>query len=403
MRNLQTGNIFTEHTDEQGLACFRVTPGIYEASTSLTRETADYTYFYNGSRGQIAVLKGDNAPIALKLQTSRISKRGGIIIKEVYNGGCPMDNGSEFFQMDKCIVLYNNSPHPASLDNLAFGFATPYNSNARNANYDKAGHLVYEAEGFTPALNGIWYFPQTLTMQPYQQVVVCVHGAIDNTLTYSQSVNYAHEDYYCMYDPESGYMNTAYYPTPADVIPTSHYLKAVKYGQGNAWPLSSSSPALFLFQTKDTTPALYANNPDNLWYSPDAPQTPIYACLKVPNEWIIDGVEVFTTATNDNQKRLTADIDAGYVSLTNKLGHSLYRNVDTESTLLLPDNEGKIVWGYTLRTDGNTDSDAIDAEASIKNGARIVFMDTNNSTADFHERTQCSLTASFAAFGLNDK
>ena len=93
-----------------------------------------------------------------------------------------------------------------------------------------------------------------MQIAPYQQVVVNVHGAIDNTLTYPQSVNYANADYYCMYDPEAGYTNASYYPAPSEVIPTSHYLKAVKIGISNAWALSVTSPALILFQTQGLSP-----------------------------------------------------------------------------------------------------------------------------------------------------
>lgn len=314
-----------------------------------------------------------------------------IIIKEVYNGGCPKDEGTDFFQNDKCIILYNNCPQQVVANNLCFGFATPYNSESDNKNYDAAGKLVYEDDGFIPAQNGIWYYPGSLVIEPYQQVVVNVHGAIDNTQTYSQSVNYANASYFCMYDPESGYVNTAYYPTPADVIPASHYLKAAKYGQGNAWPLSSSSPAVFIFQPQGVSPVDFAMNADNLWYSPSVAQTPVYACVKVPTEWIIDGIEVFNAAKQDNKKRLTADIDAGYVSLTNKLGHTLYRNVDKEETEALPENQGKLVYNYALGVGSSTDPSAIDAEASINRGAHIIYLDTNNSTADFHERQKCSL------------
>ena len=319
-----------------------------------------------------------------------------IIIKEVYNGGCPKDEGTEFFQNDKCIILYNNCPQQAVVNNLCIGFTTPYNSEADNKNYDANGQLVYEAEGFIPAQNGIWYFPQSLVIEPWSQVVVNVHGAIDNTQTYSQSVNYANADYYCMYDPESGYSNVSYYPTPSSLIPTSHYLRAVKFGQGNAWPLSVSSPAFFIFQPQQDSPVDFATNPDNLWYSPTVAQTPVYACVKVPVEWIIDGVEVFNAAKKeDNKKRLTADIDAGYVYLTNKLGHSIYRNIDKEMTEALPENAGKLVYINTSLTSTRAmdagDPNGIDAEASIKNGAHIVYLDTNYSTDDFHERNTCSL------------
>lgn len=311
-----------------------------------------------------------------------------IIIKEVYVGGCPKDEGTEFFQQDKCIILYNNCPQQAVVNNLCIAFATPYNSNSKNDNYTEDGHLVYEADDFTPAQNGIWYYPRSLVFEPYGQVVINVCGAIDNTKTYSQSVNYANADYYCMYAPESGYNQTSYYPTPADVIPTSHYWRAVKYGQATAWPLSSNSPALFIYQPKGTTPVEHASNPDQLWYPVGAAQTPVHACIRVPNDWIIDAVEVFNAAQKeDNMKRLTADLDAGYVYLTNKLGHTLYRNVEREETEALPENKGKLVYNYSL---GDDPSD-IDAEASIAAGAHIVYQDYNDSSSDFHERQKCSL------------
>ena len=317
-----------------------------------------------------------------------------IIIKEIYNGGCPMDEGTDMFHMDKCIILYNNCPQQAVVNNLCFGMATPYNAESPSINtiYGEDGRLVYESEGFTPAQNAIWYYPHSLVIEPYSQVVINVHGAIDNTQTYSQSVNYANKDYYCMYDPESGYNNTKYYPTPADVVPTSHYLKTVKYGQGNAWPLSTTAPALFIFQPQNMDPVTFANNADNLWYAPGVAQTPVYACVKVPNEWIIDAVEVFNAAKKeDSKKRLTADLDVSYVYLTNKLGHSLYRNVDKEMTESLAENNGKLVYGYALGVDGSTDASGINAEASIRNGAHIIYQDNNNSSEDFHERQKCSL------------
>ena len=326
-----------------------------------------------------------------------------IIIKELYNGGVMLDDGSKIFHFDKCIVLYNNCPEQARVSQLAIAMAATYNAEANAMdNLYSAGRLIYESDGFVPAENGIWYFPGTLTIEPFCQVVVNVHGAIDNTLTVSNSVNYAFPDYYCMYDPMySGgsdsegtlhYNNTSYYPAPSDVIPTSHYLKAVKYGMANAWPMSTSSPAVFTFVAPEGELVSYAENPDNLWYVPGYGQSYTWACLKVPNDWILDAVEVFNAEKLDvSKKRLTADLDGGYVKLTHGYGHVLYRNVDKERTEARPENAGKLVYGYSLGIDGSTDPSGIDAEASMKNGAHIVFQDTNNSTADFHERQRCSL------------
>ena len=301
------------------------------------------------------------------------------------------DDGVTAFQYDKCVILYNNSAEPASYDNLCFGMSAPANAQANNNNYLADGRLNYEGEGFTPLWNGIWYFPSTLTIEPFSEIVVIIHGAIDNTLTYSQSVNYANADYYCMFDPESGYSNQRYCPTPSELIPTSHYLKAAVYGLGNAWPLSNSSPSIVLFQTKDVTPADFAQNTDNFWYDGGG-NSVAKRCIKVPNNWIIDAIEVFSSYyATQCMKRLTADIDAGYVWMTNKKGHSIYRNVDKQATEQLLENEGKLVYDYALGVDDSTDPSGIDAEASIQKGAHIIYQNTNNATNDFHERQLCSL------------
>jgi hypothetical protein len=90
-------------------------------------------------------------------------------------------------------------------------------------------------------------------------------------------------------------------------------------------------------------------------------------------------------------KRLTAPVDAGYIAFTNYQGYTLYRNVDKEATEAIPGNAGKLVYNYNLATEDTTDPSGIDAEASIKAGARIIYQDTNNSTNDFHVRSRASL------------
>ena len=194
-----------------------------------------------------------------------------------------------------------------------------------------------------------------------------------------------------MYDPESGYNHAHYYPSPSELIPTSHYLKAVEYGQGNGWPLSTFSPAMFIFQTKGVTPHDYATNVANIIYAPGAAQTKVNANLRMPNEWVLDAIEVFNTAfIAKSNKRFPAELDGGSVQMTNKMGYTLYRNVDKEETEKLPENKGKLVYGYSMGV-STGDPSGIDAEASIKNGAHIIYMDTNNSTNDFHERKAFSI------------
>ena len=388
LRNTQTSSVFTASTDTTATATFRVPPGIYEASASGRFASDGVVYTQNGTSGQITVRSNGEEHVVVTLLTARTSQ---VVIKELYCGGCVKDDGITKFQYDKCLILYNNSSLSATLDNLCIGMVAPANAQAINNNYTDAGRLNYEEAGFLPAWQAVWRFQQPLQLEPYSQVVVNIHGAIDNTQTVSQSVNYANSNYYCMFDPESGFGNASYYPTPSEVIPSSHYLKATVVGLGNAWALSVTSPALIVFQTHDVSPDSYARNVDNHWYDGGgASQSKL--CVKVPDDWVVDAVEVFSAAyPASSVKRLTANVDAGYVWLTNYQGHSLYRNVDREATEALPENAGRLVYGYTLGAGGSTDPSGIDAEASIRNGAHIVYQDTNHSTNDFHERQLCSL------------
>jgi len=289
--------------------------------------------------------------------------------------------------------LYNNCPQTAVVNNLCFGMG---NANAQSKqagfNYDESGNFIPDtvAVPFQPTWAVVWYFQKPLIIPAFSQVVVSFFGAIDNTQTVSNSVNYANPDYYTMYDPDAGWtspMSTNYYPTPSDVIPTSHYLKGKMYSLGNAWALSLTSPAVFIYKTEGVTPLEFANDSNNDWYMPGNENSASFLCKKVPQAWVIDAIEVFTSryTASEQFKRVSANLDAGYVIMTTDLGHTLYRNVDVEATMEIEGNSALLVYGY------DKDPSGIDAEASIKNGAKIVYMDTNNSSVDFHERDSFSI------------
>ena len=285
--NATTASSYMKTTDAKGTVTFEVTPGIYNASVSEILYIDGYRYVYNGTTSNITLTAGKDATATIQLKEAKTSQ---VIIKELYNGGCKTDDGKNF-QQDKCIILYNNTGVKATLTNLGFGMASPANSQANNKNYGEDGKLTYEADGFTPSWNGIWFYNGTIEIEPYSQLVINVQGAIDNTQTHSQSINYANAQYYCMYDPESGYNSSSYYPTPADVIPTSHYLKAVRVGLGVAWSLSVSSPALFIYQAPNVNLSEYANNTNNIWYDGGSEGQQVWACVKIPNAWVFDGIE----------------------------------------------------------------------------------------------------------------
>ncbi len=391
--------VFEADTDADGKATFTVPVGIYEVTASLTHSQGGASYIFGWAATNIAVTNqwgtaaysggysgGKTGTAVLTPQSSRASQ---IVIKELFAGGTPKDDGSGPWVYDKYVVLYNNSTTTANLNNLCLGMIAPFNAQASNPLYGTDGKLVYESQNWTPAVQGYWYFQQNVSIEPGKEIVVALNSAVNHTTTYSKSINFDNAKYYCTYDIEA-YTNVTYYVSPAASIPVNHYLKAQRYASGNAWSLSVTSPGFFIFDTKGTTPAAFAADASTTF----VPSLASYTSKKVPNDWIIDGVEGYLMNNANNQKRFTAAVDAGYVYHLNSMGYSIYRNVDKAATEGIADNAGKLVYNYSLGTvavGGTTDPSGIDAEASIKKGARIIFKDTNNSTADFHLRSQAAL------------
>ena len=371
-------------TDAYGIATFTVPEGVYEASASEERVSGASSVSFNAVRSNISVTSAwSDDVIVLDLIAST---SGQIIIKELYVGGCQTNDGSGSFGRDQYVVLYNNSNSVLNVGDVCLAMVLPYNATGANRDYID-GILFYESQGWIPAGTGVWYFTNDVNLEPGKQIVIALNNAVNNTVTYSNSINFSNPEYYCTYDITS-YANTTYYPAPVETIPTSHYLKAYHYGTGNAWPLSTTSPAFFLFSVKGTTLANFIGDASNVdLYGGSTSQVR----KKVPVDWVIDGIEVYSKGATNNMKRLTGAVDAGYTELTNRFGHTSYRNVNKEATEAIEGNSAKLIYNYNLGVENSTDPSGIDAEASIKNGARIIYKDTNNSSNDFHQRRVASI------------
>ncbi|MDR1680441.1 MAG: DUF4876 domain-containing protein [Prevotellaceae bacterium] len=403
LRNIATGAVDEAFTDADGVAAFVVIAGIFEATASEERADALYRYLLNGAAGNIVVTEAwtNDPPVDITLTVTPVAKPsegdaspyGKLVIKELYIGGCQKDDGSGAFQRDPYIVLYNNSTQPAALEGVAF--STCFAHNAHGTNYffvDNA--LIYAADNWLPASYGAWYIPGRDTLAPGEQIVIAMNAAIDHTGVYSNSINFASPDYYVAYHPESGYSNTTYHPAPSEVIPTSHYLRAIRLAgvTANAWTFSVNSPAFFIFLPRDNVSLIdFSAAPENIILH-SSTGSASQGAIKVPRTWVIDGIEVFQEdRIADSKKRMTADIDVGYIPFTNSYGHTLYRNVDKAATEAILGNAGKIVYDYALGWEESTDPSGIDAEASIRNGAHIIYKDSNNASNDFHQRSRASL------------
>jgi hypothetical protein len=318
---------------------------------------------------------------------------GQVIIKEINVGGSvKASTGKGAYGGCKGIILYNNGGKAVTLSNFGIAFCAPLNANVENKNIVD-GKLYFEAEGWIPALQGLWYYPGSVTIQPYSDLVIALTSAIDHTQTTDGALLFdlSNADMAC-YDL-AVFNNKDQYEAPAKVT-EDKWLKGFKYSTANAWPVSIMCPALYIFSapTTVTLSEWLADEANAAYVNGDTKQSVANKAAKIPMEWVIDGVELFqTTSVEKSTKRLPTSIDAGYGLYLNGKCYSAYRNIDEKATVNLGDNITKLVYNYADGVEGTTDPSGIDAVASIKKGAKIIYQDTNNSSVDFHLRKAWSL------------
>ena len=151
--------------------------------------------------------------------------------------------------MSCCITIFSET---LDISDFALGMVNPYNPHASNKDYVN-GELFYAAEGWIPAGTAVWYFDKQVQLEAGKELVIALNGAIDHTQTYSQSVSTVEWYLGCLYDIED-FNNPLYYPSPSELISTDHYLKAYKYGLGNACACQPvRGPAFFVFRPEGTT------------------------------------------------------------------------------------------------------------------------------------------------------
>ena len=380
--------VLEEETDGSGLVSFNLLPGSYTVSSTYVTSENGIRLSYTGTTGITVSLENKNKPVALPMQ--KVESRQ-VIIKELYFGGCNNPETNKGYIQDSYVILYNNSDVEADASEVVFGFLGPYNSFGNNK-YRTDDNLVYEKENWVPAYGAIWWFTADVKIPAWSQIVVAIFGAIDHTATVSTSVNLADASYYWMSNSGIAQFTNSKYAA-SDAIPTSHYLSCSPFTQGNAWALSNSSPAFFIGQMPKAEAEALSKDTEK--YDHTLGTSAAMNVVKFPKDKVIGAIEVYSQPNlAKSAPRFPADINTGYVAITNNQGYSVYRNVDKDATEALPENAGKLVYDYALGTadiEGSTDPSGIDAEASIANGAHIIFSQTNSSTNDFHQRKVASL------------
>ena len=352
VEDINTGSRYTAVTDISGQASFRLPNGLYRVNLN-GREDGN---IFNAAADKV-VLSGKDLTLNLRIS---VSKSGTIVIKEIYCGGCKKLPQEGNYQYDQYFILHNNDYQVRYLDGLCFGTLSPYNSTGSSPWVSKdpvTGDTVYPE--FLPIIQAVWQFPgdgDDFPLQPGEDAVICLKGAVDHAAQYPLSVNLNKPGYFVCYN-NTYFPNTTSHPAPGDQISVDRYLNVVvKTGKANAYTLSISSPTLVVFRAEGVAVEDYVRQSDTII---PVPGSTVDNVVKVPYEWVVDAVEVFDGTSSTNSKRLVPSLDAGYVTQTDLyLGRSLMRNIDEQ--------------------------------ASVNAGYEIL-QDTNNSLNDFYEREKQSL------------
>ena len=341
--NVNDNSSYTAVCDKSGAASLRLPSGLYRAAASAQISNRRF----NASKGGI-ILSGGEVSVDLSM---KVSRAGEIVIKEIYCGGCMRLPQEGTYQQDSYIILHNNTENTVYLDSLCFGTLAPYNSNSAS--------VFDEDIEFSPVIQAVWQFPgdgKSFPLEKGEDAIVAILGAIDHTAQYPLSVNLNRSDVFACYSP-TYFPNVKYHPAPGDKVRRDRYMNVViKTGQSSAYTFSITSPAAVIFRTEGQTVQEFVSGNDNVIYLPGSTNDRIVC---VPNEWVLDGVEVFNGQSSSNKKRINSSIDASYVTLSNTFeGKTLMRKVDEAKTAEL---------GYE------------------------VLVDTNNSGNDFYERESQSI------------
>lgn len=352
IEDINLGNVYEVALDSEGKKVLSLPYGLYRISVS-ERDGQD---IFNATVDRFS-FSDRNSTLKLVLKHT---KAGSIVIKEIYCGGCRKDPEEGTYIVDKYVILHNNDTQVQYLDSLGFGYLLPYNSNATNpfTRKEADGSITYN--DYVAIADAVWQFPgdgHSFPLQPGEDAVLCLNGAIDHSASFPLSVNLNKSEYFVTYNANY-FPNVSYHPVPGSNIQDDHILKCLfKLGVGNALAFSINSPAAVLYKAKGMSLEDFIASEGGVIPVPGTTNgAKVLAC---PLDWVLDAVEVFNGSSASNVKRFQDTLDAGFITLSAPYnGHTLMRKVDEERS----------------------------REAGFE-----VLMDTNNSSADFSETQKQSL------------
>ena len=330
LSNLQKNYNITASTDSAGKVRFTgIEPGFYSAQLTHNYSDLGFVYYVN-SRGSFDVLSDvvDTFDVAT-------STTGAFVIKEIYFSGCLTPSGNAY-SADQFVEIYNQTDQVQYVDGLSI--------------------LEHESYGLEPnywswlkdtiVCRMIWTIPGEGNDYPLNpgESVVLARDAFDHKSDPLGNplcpVDLGHADFeFFVFSASGDDIDGAYSPNMIEDLFTFRGTDMVFHVRGG------SALALARIPGNDAERKEFIAN--HLTLKDDLSSTRYYG--KVPNDWVIDAVEVVFDEAHAVYKRFPDELDAGYTynQYGSKTGLSIRRKI----------------------------KETVDG--------RVIYQDTNNSIEDF--------------------
>lgn len=342
--NTQTGR---EYSFDNALSTytFQLDGGTYTVRASMRVNDGGSISTYNAT-SNVAVYDATTATLTLeKALTS------GLIFKEVYYN-MVKPNGKVPYMRDQFFEIYNNSDEVLYLDNCILGITEGTQGKLLTA-WMENGEIMkeYALSYYTVAFigNGTTY-----PVLPGKSVVIAGQAMNHNAETqaaYDPSVTGAMQSPVDLSNADYEVCLSDYKPAVSIDNPDVPNMTVILSNTNatNYFSLPYTGQPIILAKLPEgVSPIDYAKDQANFKERPDGN----YAgnkYLMIPQEYVLDGINIVNSDDSKRTIRLRSEVDAGYIFMSaNYAGKSIRRKVE-----------------------------------SIAADGRVIFKDTNNSAADF--------------------
>ncbi len=332
--NTQTARETVLLTDAAGMVSGLFVQGNYNLATSFTVTEGSDEYVFNGVMNDFLLSQETTADLDLVL----VDNSGGFILKEIYFAGSKTSADKSYYD-DQFHEIYNNSNDTLYADGLCIGCMQQTSTNP-NVWVNNDGTFMNKL----PVTFHVWIIPGTGKQHPVypgESIIIAQDGMDHKSDPNGNSlspVNLGNADWESYVEVSGKDIDYPGVPNLTMMYTTSTTM--------NDWIHSVFGYATIIFRLPVDWQT-YVNNTANFMTLPGSTSKTQY--FMVDKSQVIDAVEIVRAEEDKRYKRLHNDLDAGYTYMEN----------------------------------GTYCSKSVRRKAKMIIDGRVIYKDTNNSTADF--------------------